>query len=50
MDKANTPNKNITTFEAHLDKQYGLIGSLKRREFEIKARAFTLGEINQNHS
>ncbi len=37
--------KNITTFEDHLDKQYGKSGSLKRTEFEIKAKAFAIGEL-----
>ena len=45
MKAENTSNKNITTFEEHLDKQYGPIGSLKRAEFEIKAKAFAIGEI-----
>lgn len=38
-------NKNITTFDEHLDKQYGKIGTAKRTEFEIKAKAFAIGEI-----
>jgi len=38
-------NKNITTFEEHLDKRYGEPGSLKRAEFEIKAKAFAIGEV-----
>jgi len=37
--------KNITTFDEHLDQRYGKIGSLKRTEFEIKAKAFAIGEI-----
>jgi len=37
--------KNITTFDAHLDSRYGKIGSKKRTEFEIKAKAFAIGEI-----
>jgi len=37
--------KDITTFDEHLDKRYGLIGSEKRTEFEIKAKAFAIGEI-----
>jgi HTH-type transcriptional regulator / antitoxin HipB len=43
-----TKNKNIksiTTFDEHLDKQYGKIGSIKRTEFEIKAKAFAIGEV-----
>jgi ribosome-binding protein aMBF1 (putative translation factor) len=35
----------ITTFEEHLDKRYGEVGSLKRTEFEIKAKAFAIGEV-----
>lgn len=38
-------NKNITTFDEHLDKQYGKVGTAKRTEFEIKAKAFAIGEI-----
>ncbi len=37
--------KDITTFDEHLDKRYGEIGSEKRTEFEIKAKAFAIGEI-----
>ncbi|MCK9450623.1 MAG: helix-turn-helix domain-containing protein [Bacteroidales bacterium] len=37
--------KNITSYNEHLDKRYGMIGSEKRTEFEIKAKAFAIGEI-----
>jgi len=37
--------KNITTFDEHLDNRYGKIGSKKRTEFELKAKAFAIGEI-----
>ena len=37
--------KDIKTFEDHLDEQYGKIGTKKRTEFEIKAKAFAIGEI-----
>src|SRR5579872_2957689 len=37
--------KNITTFDEHLDKQYGKRGTAKRTEFEIKAKAFLIGEV-----
>ncbi len=37
--------KNITTFDEHLDKRYGKIGTEKRTIFEIKAKAFAIGEI-----
>ena len=37
--------KNVTTFEEHLGKRYGMIGTRKRTDFEIKAKAFAIGEI-----
>lgn len=37
--------ENITTFEEHLDKRYGEVGSIRRTEFEIKAKAFAIGEV-----
>ena len=37
--------KDITTFDDHLDQRYGKIGTKKRAEFEIKAKAFAIGEI-----
>ena len=36
---------NIMTFEEHLDVRHGKIGTKKRTEFEIKAKAFSIGEI-----
>ncbi len=45
MAVKNKSQKSITTFDEHLDKQYGKIGSLKRTEFEIKAKAFAIGEV-----
>ena len=38
-------SKNITTFDEHIDKRYGKIGTKKRTEFEIKAKACAIGEI-----
>lgn len=38
-------NKNITTFDEHLEKHYGKPGTKRRTEFEIKAKAFAIGEI-----
>jgi ribosome-binding protein aMBF1 (putative translation factor) len=38
-------NKNITTFDEHLDNRYGKIGTSKRTDFEIKAKAFAIGEV-----
>ena len=37
--------KDITTFDEHLDTRYGKIGSEKRTDFDIKAKAFAIGEI-----
>ena len=34
----------MTTFEEHLDECYGPTGSMKRTEFEIRAKAFVIGE------
>jgi ribosome-binding protein aMBF1 (putative translation factor) len=45
MKAKNKADKNITTFEEHLDKRYGKSGSTKRTEFEIKAKAFAIGEV-----
>lgn len=40
-----TKIKNTTTFEEHLDKQYGESGSITRTNFEIKAKSFAIGEM-----
>ena len=37
--------KDITTFEEHLKRRYGKIGTQRRTEFEIRAKAFAIGEI-----
>ncbi len=37
--------KDTVTFDEHLDKRYGKIGTKERTEFEIKAKAFAIGEI-----
>lgn len=37
--------KNLTTFEEHLDKQYGKKGSKGRDKFEFDSIAFRLGEM-----
>ena len=38
--------KTISTFDAlYLQRRYGKIGTSKRTEFEIKAKAFAIGEI-----
>lgn len=40
-----TKKKNTTSFDEHLTKRYGKRGSAKRTEFEIKAKAFLIGEV-----
>lgn len=35
----------LTTFDEHLDERYGEIGTTERTNFEIKAKAFAIGEI-----
>jgi DNA-binding XRE family transcriptional regulator len=37
--------ENITTFDEHLDEKYGRVGTRSRTDFEIKAKAFAIGEI-----
>ena len=37
--------KDITTFEEHLEERYGELGTERRVDFEIKAKAFAIGEI-----
>jgi len=43
--KSGNEDKNIITFDEHLENSYGAIGSTKRTEFEIKAKAFAIGEV-----
>ena len=33
------------TFDKHLQERYGEKGSLKRNEFEAKAKAYAIGEM-----
>jgi ribosome-binding protein aMBF1 (putative translation factor) len=40
-----TKSKDIKTFREHLDERYGKIGTEKRTEFEMRAKAFAIGEI-----
>ena len=37
--------KNTTTFEEHLTKKYGALGTPKREEFDMQSLAFRIGEI-----
>jgi HTH-type transcriptional regulator / antitoxin HipB len=45
METNKNNNKDVTTFDEHLDQRYGPIGSEKRTDFEIKAKAFAIGEL-----
>ena len=38
-------DKDVTTFEEHLEERYGKRGSPDRTEFEIKAKSFLIGEM-----
>lgn len=40
-----TKKTGITTLDEHLAKRYGKRGTAKRTEFEIKAKAFLIGEL-----
>jgi ribosome-binding protein aMBF1 (putative translation factor) len=37
--------KDLTTFEEYLDETYGKVGTKARTDFDIKAKAFAIGEI-----
>ena len=52
MEANNKTTKDSTTFEEHLNKRYGEVGLLKRTDFEIKAKAFAIGEVirDERHS
>ncbi len=45
MNIKDQKSKAITTFDEHLDSRYGEIGTSKRTDFEIKAKAFAIGEV-----
>jgi len=45
MEKKINNLKEITTLDEHFESRYGAIGTKKRTEFEIKAKAFAIGEI-----
>jgi HTH-type transcriptional regulator/antitoxin HipB len=38
-------NKKVSSLDEHLAKRYGKRGTEKRTEFEIKAKAFMIGEL-----
>ena len=38
-------DKDITTFDEFLDESYGKVGTKSRTDFDIKAKAFAIGEI-----
>ena len=45
MKAKNQKSKSISTYDEHLDNRYGQIGTAKRTDFEIKAKAFAIGEV-----
>ena len=45
MKTKNQKNKIVKNFDEHLDKRYGPVGTAKRTNFEIKAKAFAIGEV-----
>ena len=45
MKTKNPTSKTNTTFDEHLINRYGQVGTAKRAEFDIKAKAFAIGEI-----
>jgi ribosome-binding protein aMBF1 (putative translation factor) len=45
MEKKINNISEITTLDEHFERRYGAIGTKKRTEFEIKAKAFAIGEI-----
>ena len=45
MKKENNTSMEITTFDEHLERRYGSLGTSKRTEFEIRAKAYAIGEI-----
>ena len=47
MKKVETKNKNLTSFDDHLEKQYGKRGTKKREAYEQEFEAFKLGVFIQ---
>lgn len=45
MSKIKKDTKNLTTFEEHLERRYGKIGTPTRADFELKSKAFIIGEL-----
>ena len=35
----------VVSWDSHLDKKYGVHGTVSRSEFEMKAQTFILGEL-----
>ena len=40
-------NKNLTSFEDHLDQEFGKIGTESRNQFEMEFEAFKIGVLIQ---
>jgi HTH-type transcriptional regulator/antitoxin HipB len=45
MKTSSNKKKSISTFDEHLNKRYGKVGTTNRNEFEIKVKAFAIGEL-----
>ncbi len=45
MKEKKEKSKRIKSFDEHLDQRYGKLGTQKRTDFEIKAKAFAIGEV-----
>ena len=45
MKTKNPTSKTNTTFDEHLNNRYGKLGTDKRAEFDVKAKAFAIREI-----
>lgn len=45
--KKNVKNKNLTSFEQHLDSQYGKLGTESREKYEQGYESFKLGVMIQ---
>lgn len=45
MEKETRSKNKIASWDSHLDKKYGERGSVSRTDFEVKSRAFVVGEV-----
>ena len=45
MENEQKSKNEIVSWDSHLDKKYGERGTASRTDFEVKARAFVVGEV-----